>query len=141
MALSGLATVDTSISVKSLLAGPAQTQLGVLDSGCLLEILDAYAELTAKQLLVGGALPQSVIDKLGRWDNPGQTAPSAPILLVAGTADTAVPYDVTAHMLLPTLAAYQSAPVELLTYDGADHEGAVFQSVTDVGRWIADRFG
>ena len=141
MALSGLATVDSSISVKSLLAGPAQTQLGVLESGCLLEILDAYAPLTAKQLLAGGALPQSVIDKLGRWDNPAQTAPSAPILLVAGTADAAVPYDVTAGLLLPELQAYPSASVELRTYDGADHEGAVFQSVDDVGNWIAARFG
>lgn len=139
MALTGLATVDPSIKVETLLAKPADDLLPVLESGCLVEILDRYAPLTAQQLLTGGTLPQSVVDKLGRWDNPAQSPPSAPILLVQGTADAAVPYDVTAGMLLPELQAYSSS-VELKVYDGADHEQAVFQSVSDVGKWIAARF-
>jgi fermentation-respiration switch protein FrsA (DUF1100 family) len=140
MVLYGLSTQDPSVNPNTLLAEPARQRTGVLQTGCLHDILDAYKDLTAEQLVVGGALPDSVLAKLARHGNPAQTAPSAPILIVQGTDDEAVPYSVTEGILLGQLAAYRQ-PVEFVAVEGADHEEAVFQTVDLVANWIAARFG
>jgi pimeloyl-ACP methyl ester carboxylesterase len=140
MALYGLHAVEPGFNPQSVLAGPAKQRLPVLQSGCLYKILDAYDSLTKTELLVGGALPQSVIDKLALYDNPAQSASSAPILVVQGTADEAVPYTVTAQVLIPQLNAYDQ-PVQYVEIAGASHDGAVFDSVETVASWIAARFG
>ncbi len=139
MALFGLQAVDATVNATALLATPAKQKVGVLQTGCLNEILAAYAPLTAQQLLVGGALPAAIVTKLSHYVNPGQAASSAPILLVQGTADEAVPYVITAGPLLTELSAY-SQPVQFVQIDGATHDGAVFQSTTLVANWIASRF-
>jgi len=141
MGLYGLQTVDYSVSANSLLAATAKTHTSVLQTGCLNEILAAYASLTADQLLVGGALPAAVVTKLVHYDNPAQAAPSAPILLVQGTADEAVPYSITAGALLPELEAYNpQPPVDFVPVDGATHDGAVFDTTGQVADWIAGKF-
>ncbi len=140
MALYGLSTVDAGVDPDALLAAPAKQRATVLQSGCLYEILDAYAPLLPEELLVGGMLPDAVVAKLARYGNPAQAAPSAPMLIVQGTLDEAVPYDVTAGLLLPQLSAYRQ-PVEFVTVEGANHDGAVFQTVDQVADWIAARLG
>jgi pimeloyl-ACP methyl ester carboxylesterase len=139
MALYGLQAVDTSFSATGTLAVAAKLKTPVLVTGCLNEILAAYAPLTAQQLLVGGALSASTVAKLVHWVNPAQTAPSAPILLVQGTDDDAVPYDITAGALLPELQAY-SQPVQFVPVEGATHDGAVIATTGLVADWIAARF-
>lgn len=141
MALAGLATVEPEPSRNplSVLAQPARDRLPVLRTGCLTEILAAYAGLTAGQLLTGGALPQWVVDELVRWDNPAQVPPTAPILVVQGTADEAVPVGIT-DALVCELRYYHTVPVRYLKIEGADHEGAVTQSVPQVTTWIAAHF-
>jgi pimeloyl-ACP methyl ester carboxylesterase len=140
MALFGLATVDTSAAPVNQLAAPAKLRVGVLQTGCLYEILDRYAPLTATQLLVGGALTPQVIAKLVQYDNPAQAAPTSPMLIVQGTDDEAVPYDITAGPLVDELNSYHTQPVQFLAIPGADHDGSVFQSVVTVADWIAGRF-
>ena len=139
MALYGLNAVDSTVNPNTLLAPPAKQKTSVLQTGCLYDILDAYAPLTAEELLVNGALPQSVVTKLAYHDNPAQAAPSAPILIVQGTEDEAVPYDVTHDVLLAQLNAY-SQPVEFVEVVSANHDGAVFATVDVVADWIAARF-
>ncbi len=139
MALYGLSTVDPTFSPNSVLALPAQQKASVLHTSCLYPILDAYADLTADQLLVGGALPDAVVTKLATYANPGQTAPTAPVLLVQGTDDEAVPAFLT-DMLADQLRSYQTQPVELVTVSGANHDGAVFATTDLVADWIAARF-
>jgi pimeloyl-ACP methyl ester carboxylesterase len=139
MALYGLATVQPSFDPLTVLAPPARQRVPVLQSGCLYEILASYQGLNAGQLVLGGALPQPVVDQLAHYDNPGQVASSAPILLVHGRLDEAVPYDIAAPALLDQLDDY-AQPVQLVTLDDANHDGAVFASVTIVADWIADRF-
>ncbi|MEV4344780.1 alpha/beta fold hydrolase [Actinoplanes sp. NPDC049596] len=139
MGLYGLQAVDSSVNPNTLLAAPAKAKTSVLQSGCLYQILDAFAPLTANELLVGGALPDAVVTKLAHYLNPGQSATSAPVLLVQGTADEAVPYVFTAGPLNTQLSAY-SQPVTYTELDGATHDGAVFQSTTLVADWIAARF-
>lgn len=140
MALYGLNAVDPTVNPDTLLAEPARQRTPVLQTGCLYEILDAYAGLTPEELLVGGKLPPSVIAKLGRYGNPGQTASSAPILVVQGTDDEAVPYDVTVGYLLPQLRRYRQ-PVDFLEVPGANHDEAVFRTTDQVAAWIAARLG
>jgi fermentation-respiration switch protein FrsA (DUF1100 family) len=141
MGLYGLSAVEPAFRPITVLAGPAIARLPVLQSGCLNEILASYAPLTAQQLLVGGALPAAVVNKLAHYDNPGQSAPTVPILIVQGTADDAVPYDITAGALVPELQAYKAQTVRFVVLQGATHDGAVFQSVDTVADWIAQRFG
>ena len=140
MALYGLSTVDTTFNPNTVLAPPAKQKTSILQTGCLYEILDAYAPLTAGQLLVGGALPDAVLAKLATHDNPAQSAPTAPVLVVQGTDDEAVPYFLTADVLVGQLQAYQTQTVEFLPVSGANHDGAVFATTSQVADWIAARF-
>jgi pimeloyl-ACP methyl ester carboxylesterase len=139
MGLYGLSAVEPAFRPVTVLAPPAQARITVLQTGCLNEILAAYESLTARQLLVGGALPPAVVSKLAQYDNPAQSPPTVPILIVQGTADAAVPYDITAGPLLRELSSY-NAQVRFVPLEGATHDGAVFQSVTLVADWIAGRF-
>ncbi|HEY0533209.1 MAG TPA: alpha/beta fold hydrolase [Actinoplanes sp.] len=139
MALYGLQAVDTSFSATSPLADPAKLRTPVLTAGCLNEILSTYQSLTASQLLVGGALSGSLVDELVHFVNPAQQPSSAPILLIQGTEDEAVPYDITAEALLPELQQY-SQPVQFVPVQGADHDGAVTATTSLVADWIAARF-
>ena len=138
MGLYGLQAVDSTVSASALLADAAEDRTAVLETGCLYEILNAYASLSARELLVGGALPDSVVTKLAHYDNPAQQAPSAPILLVQGTADEAVPYDITL-VLLDQLNAYDQ-PVQFVPVEGATHDSAVIDTAAQVATWLAGRF-
>jgi pimeloyl-ACP methyl ester carboxylesterase len=139
MALYGLQAVDTTFSAASPLANPAKLRTPVLTTGCLNEILSTYQPLNANQLLVGGALSDSLVSELVHFDNPAQQPSSAPILLIQGTEDEAVPYDITAGALLPELQQY-SQPVQFVPVDGADHDGSVTATTSLVANWIAARF-
>jgi fermentation-respiration switch protein FrsA (DUF1100 family) len=139
MALYGLAAVDPTFNPNTVLAAPAQAKAGVLNTGCLNEILATYKNFTAAQLVKGGNVPTSVVNKMASWENPAQTAPSAPVLIVHGTDDLAVPYFLSEELLVPQVQAYGVATT-FLGIEGADHEGAVFQSVDYVADWIAARF-
>jgi len=139
MALYGLAAVQPSFDPLTVLAPPARQRVPVLQSGCLLQILATYQSLKARELLLNGALPGPVVDRLAHYANPAQAASSAPILLVQGTADEAVPSDITAGPLLQQLQAYPQ-PVRLVLLQNQTHDGAVFASVRLVADWIAIRF-
>jgi alpha-beta hydrolase superfamily lysophospholipase len=139
MGLYGLSAVDSTFNPNTVLATQAKTKTAVLTTGCLEEILAAYQNLTATQLLVGGALPAAVITKLAHYDNPAQTTPTAPILIVQGSDDDAVPQFITHDYLLPELAAY-SQPVQYVELAGATHDSAVILSADAVATWIAARF-
>lgn len=139
MGVYGLSAVDSSFSPNSVLNAPAEHLTSVLQTGCLNEILAAYSSLTAGQLLVGGKLPDPIVAELAHFDNPAQSAPTAPILIVQGTADEAVPAVITANYLLPELGTTQ--PVQYVSIDGATHDSAVVDSAGQVADWIAARFG
>jgi pimeloyl-ACP methyl ester carboxylesterase len=139
MALEGLSAVENSVVPFNSLTPAAQAKLPVLASGCLNEILAAYQNFTAAQLVNGGTVPTTILNDLAHYGNPAQSAPSAPMLIVQGTDDEAVPYFITHDYLLPELQAY-SQPVTFLPIAGASHEGAVFDSTTQVDSFIAGKF-
>ncbi|MFI7601480.1 alpha/beta fold hydrolase [Actinoplanes sp. NPDC049681] len=139
MALHGINAVEPTFNANAYLAAPAKQRSSTLQTGCLYEILDAYAPLTADQLVPGGVVAPAVLTRLAQYGNPATTAPGAPILIVQGDADDAVPYDITAGPLLEELSHYDQ-PVTFVPLPGATHDGAVFESVDTVATWIADHF-
>ncbi|WP_203779230.1 alpha/beta fold hydrolase [Paractinoplanes rishiriensis] len=139
MGLYGLAAVEPTFNPNTVLAPPARAKSAVLTTGCLNEILAAYQNLTAEQLLIGGALPAPVVAKLARNDNPAQTSPSAPMLVVQGTDDAAVPAFVTDYLVAEQLEPY-APPVEYVTVPGGTHDSAVTDTTVLVADWIAARF-
>jgi pimeloyl-ACP methyl ester carboxylesterase len=138
LALVGLEAADPSVDVEALLAQPAKDLLPVVKNDCWVEILTAYAGLTAEELLVGGALPQAVVDKLAHYGNPAQQAPTKPTLLVQGEADPVVPLELT-QLLQSQMCPYDK-PVSLKTYAGQDHDTVIDASLNDVTDYIRDRF-
>ncbi|MEV4282167.1 alpha/beta fold hydrolase [Actinoplanes xinjiangensis] len=138
MALYGVAAVDPSFKPANVLAAPAEAKLGVLQTGCLYEILAAYQDLTAEQLVEGGVVPDAVVAKMASYENPAQTAPSAPVLIVHGTDDEAVPF-FASEILADQIAAY-GVPVTLETVPNANHDQAVIDTADLVADWIATRF-
>ncbi|WP_067501910.1 alpha/beta fold hydrolase [Actinoplanes sp. TFC3] len=139
MALYGINAIEPTFNPNTYLAAPARAKAPVLASECLYKILDAYAPLTPAELVPNGVVPQIVLDKLAQYGNPATSAPSAPILIVQGTDDEAVPYDITAGPLVDELHTY-GAPEQFVTVSGANHDGAVFATTTSVADWIAAHF-
>jgi pimeloyl-ACP methyl ester carboxylesterase len=139
MAMHGINAIEPTFDPNQYLAAPAKLRQPVLRTGCLYEILDAYAPLTPEQLVPGGVVPRPVLAKLAQYGNPGGAPSSAPILIVQGTADEAVPYQITAGPLLASLRQYRQ-PVEYVELRGVTHDGAVFETTERVATWIAARF-
>ncbi|GAA1647171.1 alpha/beta fold hydrolase [Actinoplanes couchii] len=138
MALYGINAVEPSYNPTTVLAAPAETKLGVLQTGCLYEILDAFEDFTAEELIEGGEVPSAWLNKMMQYENPLQTAPSAPVLIVHGTDDEAVPYFLS-EILANQVTSY-GVNLTFQTIEGANHDGAVIQSATQVADWIAARF-
>jgi pimeloyl-ACP methyl ester carboxylesterase len=143
--------LDSSLSTQYVVDGHSQGGQAALFVGELAPSYDGPLELRG---VVGIApvshvdilapaipeFPDSIVAKMVRWENPAQSPPSAPILLVQGTADEAVPAVVTEMFLTDRNDAYPTALIQLKEYEGEDHEGAVYASVDYVADWIAARF-
>nr|BFE72001.1 hypothetical protein GCM10020092_053020 [Actinoplanes digitatis] len=140
MALYGLNAVEPGFNPSTVLAqldpakGPGTADRLPQRNPRRLRAVDGPATAERRR-----AAPPPVVRKLAQYDNPAQSAPSAPILIVQGTADAAVPYEITADPLLDQLRAY-SQPVRFVPLEGETHDGAVFASTTLVADWIATRF-
>lgn len=137
MGLSGLAAVEPGFDPLTVLAPAAEAKLPVLQSGCLPEILAAYAELSADQLLTGGTLPETWVAALERYDEPAQTRPTTPVMIVQGTADQDVPQFLT-DALRQRLAG-QGAQVTYLQIEGGTHDSTVTSSAVAVADWLGQR--
>ena len=133
MALSGLAAVDRSVHPEQLLAPPALSRVGVLETGCFLEIIGGFADLTAEELLVGGTLPTQIVAKFA-ISNPGQRRGGAPILLLHGESDETVPSFVADDLLTAYCANGTLASVQ--KYPGATHDSVLVDSSEDAVDWI-----
>jgi alpha-beta hydrolase superfamily lysophospholipase len=137
MALYGLAAVDHRIRPRDYLTPTALSRVGVLRTGCFTDIMAAYQDLSADQLLLGGSLPADIIAAFA-LSNPGQRPAGAPVLLLSGEADETVPTFVAQDLL--TAYCAQGTPTSLQTYPGATHDTIVTDSAMDAARWIEDRF-
>lgn len=138
MALVGLAAADQSVNVNNILAQPAIDLLPVLDSGCFNEIFSAYRNLTPSQTVIGGQVPGPIVDELAHYGDPGQEAPTAPVLLVQGTADTTVPMRLTQDQ--QRIECSYGQPTYLQLFPGATHDNISTVSTEYVSNYITARF-
>jgi fermentation-respiration switch protein FrsA (DUF1100 family) len=136
MALSGLAAEDPSVQPTLLLAPPATGRSDVLESGCFMEIIGGFADLTAEELLVGGALPPRIVAKFA-VNNPGQRHGHAPILLQTGEADDTVPPFVADNLLAAYCAKNTATLVQ--KYSAATHDSILIDASADALDWIGGR--
>jgi len=138
LAVFGLAAVDPTVHPLEILARPALERSGVLATGCFNEILAAYAPLTAEQMVVGGALPDSFIAKVAR-SNPAQEPNNAPVFLVQGGADQTVPPEIT-QLLQAEECAVNTVHTLLTIYPGQDHDPVLYAAQADVLSYLTARF-
>jgi fermentation-respiration switch protein FrsA (DUF1100 family) len=96
---------------------------------CLLDVARAHLPL----------IPKGVIDD--RWDSIGRiTSIEAPLLVLAGTADTVVPYPQSVRL-------FEAAPgpKRLVTFEGADHNDPVLtfgaRLLGETARFLDDVLG
>ena len=108
----------------------------MLETGCFLDIIGGYADLTAEELLVGGALPPDIVAKFA-INNPGQRRGSAPILLLHGEADQTVPAFVADDLLAAYCATGTLASIQ--KYPDATHDSILIDSSADALDWIKNR--
>jgi alpha-beta hydrolase superfamily lysophospholipase len=137
MAIYGLSAVDPTVQPEEILAQPALDRAGVIETGCFGEVHEAYADLTADELLVGGQLSPEVTARFAA-DNPGQVAGDAPVRPVQGTSDDTIPADLTRYFQ-SQLCAFEQ-PVQLTEYEGAGHVDVLAESQTDVIDYVTARF-
>ena len=137
MAIHGLAAGDPTVHPDEILAHPALDRLSVLESGCFDEVMAAFADLTADELLVGGQLSDAVVAKFAA-SNPGNEAANSPVLLVQGLNDDTIPADLT-QSFHTQLCAFDQ-PVQLTEYTGVGHIDVLPASQDDVIDYITDRF-
>ncbi|MBU2665275.1 lipase family protein [Actinoplanes bogorensis] len=135
MALYGLNAVEPSFRPETVLTAAAQDKEPVLRRGCLNEVLTAFAP--PLKLLKGGALPDSWVDKLYQYVEPGRTPLTAPAFIVQGTADEIVPAAFTDILVEDQL---KGAPVRYDKLPGRSHDQAVIDSTNRVASWIDQRF-
>ncbi len=137
--LVGLAAADSNVDLDNILAQPAKNNLPVVKStGCVFDILNAYGNFTPSQLLIGGNLSSSVINKLAHYDNPGQNLSSAPILLLQGADDQEIPSDLT--QLLQSEICAQGSTSDLQILSGVGHDDLPVVTTGLVADYINARF-
>lgn len=139
LAVFGYAAVDPTVHPQDILAQPALDLAGVLDTGCLNEILAAYAPLTAEQMVVGGVVPDSFVANVAARGNPAQQPNTAPVFLVQGGADTTIPPDLT-QLLQQEECAVNTFGTQLTIYPGQEHDPVLYAAQADVVSYITDRF-
>ena len=137
MAVSGLAALDPTVHLDQVLARPALDRIGAIETGCFDEVMAAFGDLTADELLVGGELSDAILAKFAA-NNPGQEAPGSPVLLVQGMTDDTVPADVT-RSLEGQLCTFGES-VQLAEYPGLGHIDLLPAVQDDVIDYIAARF-
>lgn len=137
MAVTGLAALDPTVHLDQVLAQPALDRVGVLEDGCFDEVMAAFGDFTADELLVGGELSDALLAKFAA-NNPGQEAPASPVLLVQGLTDDTVPADVT-RSLEGQLCTFGES-VQLAEYPGLGHIELLPAVQDDVIEYIAARF-
>jgi Secretory lipase. len=139
LAVYGYAAVDPTVHPQEILAQPALDRAGVLDTGCLNEVLAAYAPLTAEQMVIGGVVQDSFVADLAARGNPAQQPNTAPVFLVQGGADTTIPPEMT-QQLQQEECAVNTFGTQLTIYPGQEHDPVLYAAQADVVSYITARF-
>lgn len=136
--VSSFSTVYPGAKAGDVLTQDAIRDIGVLEDGCIDEVLSTFASY-GRTVLRTGPLGGVWLDVLER-NSPGHRPSDQPVLLVQGARDTLIPEDET-RRLADRMCDLGDA-VELRVYPIADHTTVLINSDSRDGilDWIAARF-
>lgn len=135
-AFAGNAAAFPEAKLETVLTPEAQAGIGVLETGCLAEILSAF-DRPLDRILVAGAVKAEPWRSLAERNSAGKQRTEAPLLVVQGKKDSLVVPQLTYAFVSEACGAGDT--VELRTYPNADHSGVISAAKPDILRWIADR--
>lgn len=120
------------------------TTLGIRDmevagTGCLPQIAAALQHISAAHLLRPGVTNSALVEADARLNSPGQVRVPAPMLVIQGTKDHTVPWQLT-QLFVDQQACPIGDQVQLELFAGDSHSGVIKPAAATVLRWIAARF-
>jgi alpha-beta hydrolase superfamily lysophospholipase len=119
----------------AVLSPDVLAQASIVDQKCF---ADAAAALSTSNLaLAHNPLDIPALAAIVRANSYGNRPAGAPLLVVQGTADQAVPQVVTDAFVKKACAAGDT--VDYLLVPGADHGGELPAAASDIAAWFADR--
>ncbi|HEY3143200.1 MAG TPA: lipase family protein [Acidimicrobiales bacterium] len=133
MVLAGLALDYPEIDPTDYLTPEAESRLGVLETGCLNEIILQYAGLTPL-VDVDPWADQHFVDLLVE-NEPGWAPNPVPVLVLQGGQDIIVPPAFTQEYV--QRACNQGTRVKISVYASADHGTIINQSANEARQWLA----
>jgi dienelactone hydrolase len=120
----------------SVLTPDARSRLGIVDEGCLDDVLAAFqrpaAEVLRLEALLEPPWPRLMVE-----NTPGQRRSDVPVFIGQGSADALVVPELT-DALVARLEAL-GTPVTYRRYPGASHGGVLDASWADVRVWLDAR--
>jgi pimeloyl-ACP methyl ester carboxylesterase len=118
--LVGAAAGSASVDLTTLLTPQAQALLPQVEDRCLAQLgqADSWGGLAPADLLQAGA-DRTALQKVLAENDPGTLRFTVPVLVLQGTADTAV-FESFTHDLFNTLKA-KKTDIAYKTYEGAGH--------------------
>lgn len=132
MTLAGLALDYPEIEVADYLTPEAEARLGVLETGCLNDIIVSYVALTPL-VDVDPWADQHLVDLLVA-NEPGHRASPVPVLVLQGGQDIIVPSAFTQQYIQRACAA--GTRVKYSLYPSADHGTIISQSAQEAQQWL-----
>ncbi|KAL8860939.1 MAG: hypothetical protein Q9178_002694 [Gyalolechia marmorata] len=150
-AVPGVARAITSVfpdfDVGSVLTPAGVQRLRILEQvqGCIAGAMELFTPTTTSDETV---IPLTQADLLENsyaiaYQNLvaiGGKEIAGPLLVLQGTADSAIPVLVTTRFANLTSEAYPKSKIEYITYEGAEHIPIMYTSQREWLRWIEDRF-
>jgi dienelactone hydrolase len=137
MALYGLATDYPAVHPDDYVGADVKAREGVLDTGCLDDIVAAFVTIPADTFYTVDPLTTEPARSVLLANDPGHTRVRSPLLVVFGTADTFVVPD-RVHALFETLCDVGQV-TKLVQVDGADHGTVPALGGPQIGQWLNDR--
>ncbi|MHB8429870.1 MAG: alpha/beta fold hydrolase [Acidimicrobiales bacterium] len=139
MALWAWAHTYPNLSPSSMFTTLGIRSMQVAGTGCLPQIAAALQHISASHLLRPGASNSAPVRADARLNNPGQVRVPAPMLVIQGTRDQTVPWQLT-QLFVDQQACPIGDKVQLELFAGESHSGVIKPAAATVLRWIAARF-
>jgi alpha-beta hydrolase superfamily lysophospholipase len=127
------------LPVSSVFTAEGRRAMAVAGAGCLPQIAVALRGRTEQQLLVAGATSDPAVLAAASRNDAGATRTPVPVLVVQGTGDQTVPWQLTRYFV-DHVACPVGDRVTLTLYPGDTHSGVIAPAAGEVLGWVAARF-
>ena len=140
-ALAGIAAVDPSVDLGSLLGPEGRSRLPlIIDDGCLLDTYDEFKAVPADgTFAVSDERLTALSDDLARIGNPDTAPTVGPVLVVQGATDADVPAPLSAEMAQRLQAT--GSDVTYREYPDRNHDQVLGPSMCDQLAFLAEHGG